>query len=228
MMTPQARPSAKIMGFDTHMILEAVPARHSEHRNGHQPGHHATMPEPWGRRTSCIPRLRPCVDPVHHICRELDPATNVEAVFELPSIRAAGGQHVSVWRTSLGKVNGVEGRDTLEVETCVSGDSPGTYHGDGGVAVVAMMNPRLAALADPAVSSAPASVPTSASAARTPPPSTHRRLRPRLATPRLPDRACTNCSLSLLMTAHLPGWSCRPMLRRQPARSHRPGGRSGG
>ena len=37
MMTPQARPSAKIMGFDTHMILEAVPARHSEHQNGHQP-----------------------------------------------------------------------------------------------------------------------------------------------------------------------------------------------
>jgi len=36
MMTRQARPSAKIMGFETHMILEAVPARHSEHHNGHQ------------------------------------------------------------------------------------------------------------------------------------------------------------------------------------------------
>jgi len=35
-MTRQARPSAKINGFDTHMILEAVPARHSEHQNGHQ------------------------------------------------------------------------------------------------------------------------------------------------------------------------------------------------
>ena len=35
MMTPQARPSAKIIGFDTHMILEAVPARHSKRRNGH-------------------------------------------------------------------------------------------------------------------------------------------------------------------------------------------------
>jgi hypothetical protein len=36
MMTRQARPSAKINGFDTHMILEAVPARHSGHKNGHQ------------------------------------------------------------------------------------------------------------------------------------------------------------------------------------------------
>jgi hypothetical protein len=36
MMTRQARPSAKINGFDTHMILKAVPARHSNHRNGHQ------------------------------------------------------------------------------------------------------------------------------------------------------------------------------------------------
>jgi hypothetical protein len=36
MMTRQARPSAKIIGFDTHMILEAVPARHSKHQNGHQ------------------------------------------------------------------------------------------------------------------------------------------------------------------------------------------------
>jgi len=36
MMTRQARPSAKINGFDTHMILEAVPARPSEHPNGHQ------------------------------------------------------------------------------------------------------------------------------------------------------------------------------------------------
>src|SRR5215467_447659 len=34
MMTPQARPSAKIIGFDTHMILEAVPARHSNTRTG--------------------------------------------------------------------------------------------------------------------------------------------------------------------------------------------------
>jgi hypothetical protein len=36
MMTRQARPSAKIIGFDTHMILEAVPARPSKHQNGHQ------------------------------------------------------------------------------------------------------------------------------------------------------------------------------------------------
>jgi hypothetical protein len=36
MMTPQARPSAKINGFDTHMILEAVPAQPSERPNGHQ------------------------------------------------------------------------------------------------------------------------------------------------------------------------------------------------
>jgi hypothetical protein len=36
MMTQQARPSAKINGFDTHMILEAVPARPSERPNGHQ------------------------------------------------------------------------------------------------------------------------------------------------------------------------------------------------
>jgi hypothetical protein len=35
MMTRQARPSAKINGFDTHMILEAVPARYSKHKNGH-------------------------------------------------------------------------------------------------------------------------------------------------------------------------------------------------
>jgi hypothetical protein len=36
MMTRQARPSTKIIGFDTHMILEAVPARPSEPPNGHQ------------------------------------------------------------------------------------------------------------------------------------------------------------------------------------------------
>lgn len=36
MMTRQARPSAKIIGFDTHMILEAVPAHTSKHRNGQQ------------------------------------------------------------------------------------------------------------------------------------------------------------------------------------------------
>jgi hypothetical protein len=36
MMTRQARPSAKINGFDTHMILEAVPAQPSERPNGHQ------------------------------------------------------------------------------------------------------------------------------------------------------------------------------------------------
>jgi hypothetical protein len=36
MMARQARPSAKINGFDTHMILEAVPAQPSEHSNGHQ------------------------------------------------------------------------------------------------------------------------------------------------------------------------------------------------
>jgi hypothetical protein len=36
MMARQARPSAKINGFDTHMILEAVPAQPSERPNGHQ------------------------------------------------------------------------------------------------------------------------------------------------------------------------------------------------
>ena len=36
MMTRQARPSAKIIGFDTLMILEAVPAHPSKHRNGRQ------------------------------------------------------------------------------------------------------------------------------------------------------------------------------------------------
>src|SRR5215468_5605782 len=36
MMARQARPSAKINGFDTHMILEAVPAQPSERSNGHQ------------------------------------------------------------------------------------------------------------------------------------------------------------------------------------------------
>jgi hypothetical protein len=36
MMTRQARPSAKIIGLDTHMILEAAPARPSEIPNGHQ------------------------------------------------------------------------------------------------------------------------------------------------------------------------------------------------
>jgi len=35
-MARQARPSAKINGCDTHMILEAVPARPSERSNGHQ------------------------------------------------------------------------------------------------------------------------------------------------------------------------------------------------
>jgi len=36
MMTRQARPSTVIMGFDTHMILEAVPAPHSKPPDGHQ------------------------------------------------------------------------------------------------------------------------------------------------------------------------------------------------
>jgi hypothetical protein len=49
MMTRQARPSAVIMGFDTHMILEAVPARHSNDQTviRASTGHHATMPGPW-------------------------------------------------------------------------------------------------------------------------------------------------------------------------------------
>jgi hypothetical protein len=34
-MTQQARSSAAIMGFDTHMILETVPALPPEHRKGH-------------------------------------------------------------------------------------------------------------------------------------------------------------------------------------------------
>jgi hypothetical protein len=37
MMTRQARPSAKIIGFDTHMILEAVPARHAKSGTGIRP-----------------------------------------------------------------------------------------------------------------------------------------------------------------------------------------------
>ena len=59
MMTRQARPSAKIIGFDTHMILEAVPAYPSKHRNGQQainrtPRHYAgalprALPDLLGR-----------------------------------------------------------------------------------------------------------------------------------------------------------------------------------
>jgi hypothetical protein len=38
MMTRQARPSAKIIGFDTHMILEAVPTpQTTERATSHQP-----------------------------------------------------------------------------------------------------------------------------------------------------------------------------------------------
>ena len=50
-MTRQARPSAVIMGFDIHMILEAVPAHPSNTQTGNKPssGHQATMPEP------CLP-----------------------------------------------------------------------------------------------------------------------------------------------------------------------------
>jgi hypothetical protein len=49
MMTRQARSSAVIMGFDTHMILEAVPARLRYAATCIRPsiGHHATMPGPW-------------------------------------------------------------------------------------------------------------------------------------------------------------------------------------
>jgi hypothetical protein len=36
MMTRQARPSARIIGFDTHMILEAVPAQTPKRLIGHQ------------------------------------------------------------------------------------------------------------------------------------------------------------------------------------------------
>ena len=49
MMTRQARSSAVIMGFDTHMILETVPVCTRNARTGHQTastGHHATMPGP--------------------------------------------------------------------------------------------------------------------------------------------------------------------------------------
>jgi len=35
MMARQARPSTAIMGFDTHMILEAVPAPHSKRSDSH-------------------------------------------------------------------------------------------------------------------------------------------------------------------------------------------------
>jgi len=34
MMTTQARSSAVIMGFDTHMILETVPVLHAQRRTG--------------------------------------------------------------------------------------------------------------------------------------------------------------------------------------------------
>lgn len=37
MMIRQARPSAKIIGFDTHMILEAVPAQHANPGTGIRP-----------------------------------------------------------------------------------------------------------------------------------------------------------------------------------------------
>jgi hypothetical protein len=54
MMTRQARPSAVIMGFDTHMILEAVPAPHSNRSDGHQginwaPRHYAEALEQEAR-----------------------------------------------------------------------------------------------------------------------------------------------------------------------------------
>jgi hypothetical protein len=53
MMTRQARPSAAIMGSDAHMILEAVPAPHSNAQMATRTstGHYATMPRPWPRAT---------------------------------------------------------------------------------------------------------------------------------------------------------------------------------
>ena len=55
-MTPQARPSAKIMGLDTHMILEAVPARLQNTGTGIRPStrtlrdHAGTLGSRWPRR----------------------------------------------------------------------------------------------------------------------------------------------------------------------------------
>jgi hypothetical protein len=48
-MTRQARYSAVIMGFDTHMILETVPVLPANARTciRSSTGHHATMPGPW-------------------------------------------------------------------------------------------------------------------------------------------------------------------------------------
>jgi hypothetical protein len=51
-MTRQARSSAVIMGFDTHMILKTVPVLPPNARTCTRPltGHHTTMPGPWGAR----------------------------------------------------------------------------------------------------------------------------------------------------------------------------------
>ena len=51
MMAAQARSSVTIMGLDTHMILETVPASvpdTPQHPERPLNGHHATMPGPWG------------------------------------------------------------------------------------------------------------------------------------------------------------------------------------
>src|SRR6266516_470652 len=60
MMTRQARSSAAIMGLNTHMILEAVPARLRYAVTCLRPstGHHATMPGPWGHSSGTLPT--PC------------------------------------------------------------------------------------------------------------------------------------------------------------------------
>jgi hypothetical protein len=56
-MTRQARSSAVIMGFDTHMILETVPVPPSNARTCTRTstGHHATMPRPWGEAPRQFP-----------------------------------------------------------------------------------------------------------------------------------------------------------------------------
>ena len=66
MMTRQARSSAVIMGLNTHMILEAVPARLRYTATCIRPstGHHATMPGPCHKRPRRGARRRGPVPPL--------------------------------------------------------------------------------------------------------------------------------------------------------------------
>jgi hypothetical protein len=78
MMTRQARPSAAIMGFDTHMILEAVPAPHSNAQTAIRTstGHYATMPRPWERAGSTITEIA-----ASHVSMVSHPAAAIDAIL---------------------------------------------------------------------------------------------------------------------------------------------------